>query len=197
MAWSVQGNLKGPPGDKGDKGDKGDTGADGTGVTILGSYPTEAALIAAHPTGDPGDAYLVAGDLYVWDAANSQWNNVGTIKGPKGDKGDQGDVGAPGPAGEDSTVPGPPGNDGAAATIEVGQVSTGAAGSAAVVSNVGTDSAAVLDFVIPRGAQGVPGTAGTNGTRWHFGTGAPATIPGSVPGDAYLDTADGTVYRLT
>lgn len=198
MVWSVQGNLKGPQGDPGVQGNPGPPGADGTGVTILGSFPTEAALIAAHPTGSPGDAYLVTGDLYVWDAANSEWNNVGTIKGPKGDPGADGeDSTVPGPPGADSTVPGPPGNDGAAATIAVGTVSTGAAGSNAAVQNVGTANAATLNFTIPRGDTGAPGAAGTNGTRWYFGTGAPATIPGSIVGDAYLDTADGTVYRLT
>lgn len=60
-------------------------GKDGTSVTILGSYNTLAELQAAHPTGDKGDAYMVAGDLYVWNG--SAWENVGQIQGPKGDKG--------------------------------------------------------------------------------------------------------------
>ena len=195
MAWSVQGNLKGPQGNPGVKGDPGEKGDPGTGVSILGSYPTEAALIAAQPTGNEGDAYLVEGDLYVWNG--TAWQNVGNIQGPKGDKGDKGDPGDEGPPGAPSTVPCPAGDPGPAATIEVGTVTTGAAGSAAAVSNVGSENAAVFDFVIPRGAQGNPGTPGANGTRWYFGSGAPGTIAGSVPGDAYLDTADGTVYRLT
>lgn len=98
---------------KGDKGDKGDTptltenrvgkvttvtvvdgngthtfevndGKDGTSITILGAYSTEAELIAAHPTGNAGDGYLVGGDLYVWDISTSAWKNVGSIQGPKG-----------------------------------------------------------------------------------------------------------------
>lgn len=68
----------------------GNTGADGTGVTILGSYDTEEELKQAHPTGNPGDAYMIAGDLYVWDAANSQWKNVGRIQGEQGDAGPAG-----------------------------------------------------------------------------------------------------------
>lgn len=84
-------------------------GADGTGVTILGSYPDEAALIAAHPTGDPGDAYLVDGDLYVWSEADTEWVNVGNIQGPKGDPGTDGADGAPGADGD----PGAPGERGA------------------------------------------------------------------------------------
>lgn len=85
------GNVRGPQGDPGDQGDKGDKGDAGTSVTILGSYASEAALIAAHPAGDPGDAYLVEGDLYVW--SDSAWENVGTIQGPEGPQG----------------LPGPPG----------------------------------------------------------------------------------------
>lgn len=52
------------------------------------------------------------------------------------------------------------GSNGAAATISVGSVTTGAAGSSASVSNVGTSSAAVFNFTIPRGNTGASG-AGT------------------------------------
>ena len=62
-------------------------GKDGTSITILGSYSTEAELIAAHPTGNKGDGYLVAGDLYVWDVSTSAWKNVGSIQGPAGQDG--------------------------------------------------------------------------------------------------------------
>lgn len=100
---------QGDQGDKGDKGDKGDRGDDGTGVTILGSYPTYAALIAAHPSGNVGDGYLVNGDLYIWDG--SAWQNVGNIKGPKGDTGDTGQTGPKGDKGDkgDQGDPGAPG----------------------------------------------------------------------------------------
>ena len=87
----------GPQGPAGAKGDKGEAGKDGTGVTIKGSYASEEALRAAHPTGTAGDAYLVAGNLYVW--SGEDWTNVGEIKGPKGDKGDTGAVGPTGPQG--------------------------------------------------------------------------------------------------
>ena len=53
---------------------------------------------------------------------------------------------------------GPPGDDGLAATISVGTVSTGAAGSSATVTNVGSSSAAVFDFSIPKGDDGDPAT---------------------------------------
>ena len=71
---------------------------------------------------------------------------------------------------------GPPGEPGASATVAVGTVTTGEPGTDAVVINSGTESAAVLDFTIPRGetGTGVPdgGTAGQllskteSGTAW-------------------------------
>lgn len=57
-----------------------------------------------------------------------------------------------------SVVVGP---TGAAATIAVGTVTTGAAGTDAEVTNSGTTGAAVLDFTIPRGNVGPTGNAAT------------------------------------
>lgn len=57
-------------------------GEDGKSVTILGSYDTYEQLIAAHPTGQSGDGYLVDGDLFVWDG--TQWVDVGRVQGPAG-----------------------------------------------------------------------------------------------------------------
>lgn len=62
-------------------------------------------------------------------------------------------------------VVGPPGT---AATIAVGSVSTGAAGSNATVQNSGTSSAAVLDFTIPRGNTGAKGDKGDDGVTPTF-----------------------------
>ncbi len=63
----------------------GATGADGKSVSILGSYATLAELQAAHPTGEPGDGYLIGGYLYVWN--DNEWENVGLIQGPAGNPG--------------------------------------------------------------------------------------------------------------
>ena len=46
------------------------------------------------------------------------------------------------------------GTDGAAATIQIGTVTTGEPGTQASVTNTGTEHAAVLDFTIPRGSPG-------------------------------------------
>ena len=57
----------------------------------------------------------------------------------------------------------PAGADGAAATLAVGTTTPGPAGTTtASVTNSGTSSAAVFDFVIPRGDAGTNGNDGTN-----------------------------------
>lgn len=59
---------------------------------------------------------------------------------------------------------GPEGPPGESSTIEIGTVTTVPNGDPATVTNVGTPSAAVLDFEIPAGPQGSPGTPGTAAT---------------------------------
>lgn len=69
------------------------------------------------------------------------------------------------------------GEDGRAATVSVGNVTTGAEGTQAVVLNSGTSDAAVLDFTIPRGATGATGATGPQGPKGDTGaTGTSATI---------------------
>ena len=58
--------IKGDTGSKGDTGDTGEMGPQGYSTIIKGSYASYADLIAAHPTGTTGDAYLVNGELYVF-----------------------------------------------------------------------------------------------------------------------------------
>lgn len=55
---------------------------------------------------------------------------------------------------EDGDFIGEQGEPGNAATVQVGTVQTGQPGSAAQVTNSGTSSAAVLNFIIPQGATG-------------------------------------------
>lgn len=122
----------GPQGEKGDKGEQGpigpagpqgEKGADGTGVTILGTFESYDQLIAAKPSGAAGDSYLVAGHLYVWSETSNNWEDVGNIQGPagpqgvagpQGEKGEKGDKGEQGPAGPEGAqgVAGPQGEKG-------------------------------------------------------------------------------------
>lgn len=64
----------------GEKGEPGKDGNDGTSVNIKGEVASEDQLLES---AQPGDAYVVNGDLYVWDGL--RWNNIGGIKGPAGD----------------------------------------------------------------------------------------------------------------
>lgn len=155
---------RGPQGATGPQGPKGDKGEQGTGVTIKGRYDSLSALIAAHPKGNEGDAYMVGVNLYAW--SGTEWIDCGNIQGPKGDKGDTGPQGLRGEQGLQG-LQGPQGIQGAAgtaATIKVGTVTTGAAGTAATVTNSGTASAAVLNFTIPQGAKGEKGEHGSGAT---------------------------------
>jgi len=69
------------------------------------------------------------------------------------------------PTGSLAFVIGTPGPAGLAATIAVGSTTTGDAGTNAFVTNVGTSSAAVFNFTIPRGADGQTGPKGDKGDQ--------------------------------
>jgi len=94
----------GDTGPRGPQGIQGEIGKTGVGLHIEGSYPDYDTFIAAHPTGKPGDAYIVGRDLYVWDDwdDNPKWIDDGIIVGPQGERGPQGvagEVGKTGPQG--------------------------------------------------------------------------------------------------
>ena len=143
------------------EGSRGADGAPGAPIVIRDMYGTLDELKAAVTTPNLGDMYAVGTEsenvVYFWNG--TAWVGLGAVKGAEGAPGKDGVDGAPGAAGKDGT----------SATIRVGTVSTGAAGSSAQVTNSGTESAAVLNFVIPRGADGAagadgaPGVAGTPG----------------------------------
>jgi len=77
-------------------GTPGPQGPPGTGVAILGSLTDSSEL---PQSGNPGDAYLIDGNLYVWSETSSDWENVGTIQGPQGIQGPPGATGSQGPQG--------------------------------------------------------------------------------------------------
>lgn len=91
----------------------------------------------------------------VSDDGVLSWTNKAGLSNPapvniKGAKGDTGAKGERGPQG----LQGPAGN---AATITIGNVTTSAPGTSAQVTNRGTSSAVVLDFVLPKGKDGADG----------------------------------------
>ena len=79
----------------------------------------------------------------------------------------------------DSTVPEVPVTTIAAATVDIGAVTTLAPGSSATVINSGTSSAAVFDFGIPRGATGALGPTGPAGPTGSQGPTGPTGATGS------------------
>lgn len=143
----------GPQGPQGEKGNTGDTGPQGpkgdpgTGLELTGGpYDSLADLQQAVPSPKNGACYLVGtGEPYnVYGYLDGQWINLGPIQGAQGPEG-------------------PQGPQGPAATMQVGSVTTGEEGTQASVTNSGTSTAAVLDFVIPRGNTGPQGPAGPQG----------------------------------
>jgi len=131
-------------------------------VTITGTSPSQS-LIFNIPRGQdgilggPGPSNVLsigtvtAGVTASATITGTSPSQVLNLVLPKGDTGSTGATGATGPKGD------------AAATISVNSASTSAAGTSATVTNVGTSSAVLLDFVIPRGADGAQGPAGPAG----------------------------------
>ena len=140
-----------PAGPQGPQGEPGTPGAAGANASVtVGSTTTGAAGSSAAVT------------------------NIGTAQNaileftiPQGATGATGAAGAQGPQG-------PAGSPGVAAAISVGSTTTGAEGSMAQVTNSGTSSNAVLNFVIPRGDTGPAANLGTS-TPQNLGTAAAGT----------------------
>jgi hypothetical protein len=116
--WTNVGNIQGEVGFTGSKGDVGFTGSKGEvgftgskgevgftgsqgdigpGIAIKGSLDNQSELPTEN--NEIGDAYLINGDLWLWDGNN--WTNVGNIQGEVGFTGSKGDVGFTGSKGDD------------------------------------------------------------------------------------------------
>lgn len=144
--------IPGPNGATGPTGPLGVTGATGPTGPAGATGPTGPAG-ATGPTG-PAGATGPTGPA----GATGPTGPAGATgpTGPAGATGPTGPAGATGPTGPaGATGPsGDNGEDGAAATLRVGTVTTGDAGTDATVTNSGTTRDAVFDFVIPRGDTG-------------------------------------------
>ena len=151
----------GATGDTGPTGATGDTGATGAGLNIKGSYNTYEELIHDHPTGEPGDGYLVNGSLYVWNG--NAWENVGNIKGDTGDTGAKGDTG-------DTGVKGDTGNTGA----------TGATGDKGDTGDTGPQGV--------KGDTGNTGATGETGPKGDTGVGSDEEAGWKLPVDEIRTT---------
>ncbi len=147
--------IRGP---QGPEGLRGLPGKDGKNFTVLGMYSTLEELKTAHPTGSDGDAWAVgtteSNTIYIWDTVLNDWNNIGSIQGPRGEQGPQG---VQGPQG----LQGPRGN-------------TGEPGPKGIQGEQGPQG--VQGDIGPRGEQGLPGPQGPKGDKGDRG-------PQGVKGD--------------
>lgn len=140
---------------KGAKGDKGDTGAKGA-TGPQGEVGPQGPIGKTGPQGPQG----LKGDTGETGATGPKGDTGPQgpqgLKGDTGAKGDKGDTGLTGPIGPQGPkgATGATGPQGPAGTINVGSVTSASYGTAPKVTNSGTSTAAVLDFVIPQGAPG-------------------------------------------
>lgn len=145
--------VQGPAGPMGPSGPIGSTGATGSqgvqgltgpagpaGINFKGAWSSATAYRANDAVSYSGSTYLaLATNLAVPpDSSTSAWAVLAQT----------GSAGPSGPAGT-------------AATVTVGAVTTGAPGTAAVVTNAGTSTTAVLNFTIPQGQPGANGSTGS------------------------------------
>lgn len=141
----------GPQGERGIQGEQGETGPQGE-PGVAAGFGTPTATVDG-TTGTPSVEVQASGP----DTAKVFAFTFSGLKGETGAQGAQGVQGETGPQGPQGEK-GETGETGAAATVQVGTTTTGAAGSQAQVTNSGSNAAAVLNFVIPKGDKGDPGT---------------------------------------
>jgi hypothetical protein len=162
---------------------RGDTGATGpTGLAFVGAWNSATPY-------QPTEAVSYNGSSYIARAANTGVH-------PVGDAGSsaawlllaaQGSLGTAGPQGQ-------AGLTGTAPTITIAGTHTGAAGTDAIVTNVGTATAIQLDFTIPQGAAGTGSSGGGVYSAVH--TVPPANM-GSLVYSPLVDTrASGDAFAV-
>jgi len=103
-------------------------------LNVLGRFNTQNELEAAFPNGRNLEGGFFVGNgeearYFYWSIITDSWENADPWRGAKGE----------------------------AATIKVGSVTTGSAGSNVIITNSGTPNEAIFDFSIPRGEQGASG----------------------------------------
>lgn len=142
-----------PAGKKGEKGEKGEKGDP---FTIAKTFSSVEEMNSGFATDE-----VLQGSFVVIDTGNvedednaklyikgeSSYDFITDLSGAQGIKGEKGDTGEKGNDGAN-------GKDGVAATISVGKVSAGEAGTDPIVHNSGTSNVAVFDFTIPKGDPG-------------------------------------------
>ena len=179
-SW-VEIQVAGTPGAQGPEGPVGPVGP----APGLQNPPGIAYNVNNKPNGALGDAQVSISQISGGDLKF-------TFGIPVGIKGDRGLTGQDGQNGQN----GQNGAPGTAATISVGNTTTGAPGSDAEVTNTGSSSAAVFNFKVPRGDQGQQGPPGPAGSGVNYlGSIDPTTDPEPADpdnGDLYISSAAGS-----
>lgn len=108
--------------------------------------------------------------------------------------------GGGGGSGQDG-IQGPPGPSGQAATISIGSVSGTAFGNPPQVTNSGTPSNAILNFVIPGGEQGADGSSSSGANMltdtWEIEDGSIKELPPDFPPICTLLAGTSDIAGLT
>ena len=163
--------LGGIKGDTGPAGPQGPQGPQGPYVNVVAGTTTTL------PAGS-------SAQVTVNNTGNTSVLNFGIPQGAKGDKGDAGTPGAQGPRGF-------------AATVNVGETTTGQPGTDASVINAGNENDAVLKFTIPKGEKGETGEAGPQGPTGGVKSTVVAELPETGESDKYYlvyrDSEGGTI----
>ena len=188
----VKGDVgpRGTTGPQGAQGAQGPAGTNGTSVVILGTFSSDGDLPSVGNSN--GDGYLIDGDLWVW--ADTEWVNVGAVRGPigpQGPAGPQGDTGPEGPQGVSITLIGTvatTANLGLSGAVNFqGTTITSSINDAYIVATDGNmytwqgitrkwvNAGKIVGPEGPRGPQGVQGAAGAQGP---IGPQGPQGIPG-------------------
>ena len=144
---------RGPRGKMGPMGPQGPTGPTGPAGGATGPTGATGATGITGPTGATG-ATGITGPTGPTGATGAT--------GATGPTGPTGPTGATGPTGNSGEA-GATGVTGAAATLQVGSVTTGQPDEDAQVTNSGDENNAIFDFVIPQGRAGIPGSDGVTG----------------------------------
>ena len=178
----------GSKGSRGIQGIQGEPGKDGTSFVVNGRYDSLAALKAAHPTGQPGEAYAVGtvdeNIIYVWSDDLHDWDPIGALQGPEGPAGAAG-------------APGKDGSDGVSIESVV-QTTTSTADGGVNVVRVTLDNGQTFDFEIRNGSKGSDGSAGADGKAATVEVGTVTTgAAGSNASVSNVGTANAARFNFT
>lgn len=186
-------NIKGPQGNQGETGaagasitgPQGEPGANATNAQVANAVSEYLAANSPNAT-DAQVAAAVAAYIAAHPPAN----------GTNGQNATDNQVAAA-VAAYFAAHPVSNGADGVAATIAVGSITTGDAGTAAAVTNSGTASTAIFDFSIPRGNVGQAGSNGANGSAATISVGTVTALSaGATPTVANAGTSGAAVLNF-